>query len=292
MFMPNRILAAIVLTAFTAPVASMEPVRSASVAQSAQSPTKYVRYSAAGRIAYGILDGETIRELSGSLFESPKPTGKVVKAADVKLLAPCEPSKVIAVGLNYKTHLGERPTATYPGLFLKLPTSIIATGEDIVLPADVVNVHYEGEMVLVIGKRAHNVSAADAGQYIFGITAGNDVSEREWQKADLQWFRAKASDTFGPLGPVIVTGLNYGDLLVQTRLNGEVRQSQRTRDLIFDVPTIVSYLSRYVTLLPGDVIYTGTPGTTAAMKPGDVVEIEVEGVGVLRNTVRASAPAK
>lgn len=292
MFMPNRILAAIVLTAFTAPVASMEPVRSASMAQSAQSPTKYVRYSAAGRIAYGILDGETIRELSGSLFESPKPTGKVVKAADVKLLAPCEPSKVIAVGLNYKTHLGERPTATYPGLFLKLPTSIIATGEDIVLPADVVNVHYEGEMVLVIGKRAHNVSAADAGQYIFGITAGNDVSEREWQKADLQWFRAKASDTFGPLGPVIVTGLNYGDLLVQTRLNGEVRQSQRTRDLIFDVPTIVSYLSRYVTLLPGDVIYTGTPGTTAAMKPGDVVEIEVEGVGVLRNTVRASAPGK
>lgn len=290
--MARRILAASLLAAFTAPVAFMEPVRSASLPQSAQSPTKYVRYSAAGRIAYGILDGETIRELSGSLFESPKPTGKVVKAADVKLLAPCEPSKVIAVGLNYKSHLGERPTAKYPGLFLKLPTSIIANGDDIVLPADFVNVHYEGEMVLVIGKRAKDVSAADAGQYIFGITAGNDVSEREWQKADLQWFRAKASDTFGPLGPVIVTGLNYGDLLVQTRLNGEVRQSQRTRDLIFDVPTIVSYLSRYVTLLPGDVIYTGTPGTTAAMKPGDIVEIEVEGVGVLRNAVRASAAGK
>jgi 2-keto-4-pentenoate hydratase/2-oxohepta-3-ene-1,7-dioic acid hydratase in catechol pathway len=253
-------------------------------AASAQT-TRYVRYEAAGKISYGIQEGDTIRELAGDLFASPKPTGKSVKLSEVKLLAPCVPSKVLAVGLNYKTHLGERPAAEYPGLFAKLPTSIIGPEESIVFPPGAGNVHFEGEMVVVIGKRAKNVSATDAGNYIFGITAGNDVSERDWQKADLQWFRAKASDTFGPLGPAIVKGLNYDDLLVQTRVNGETLQSQRTKDLIFDVKTVVSYLSQFVTLEPGDVIYTGTPGTTKAMKPGDTVEIEVEGVGVLRNKV-------
>ena len=121
----------------------------------------------------------------------------------------------------------------------------------------------------------------------FGVTAGNDVSERAWQDSDLQWLRAKASDTFAPIGPAIVAGLDYDDLLVQTRVNGEVRQSERSSDLIFDIDTIVSYVSQYITLLPGDVIFTGTPGTTQAMQPGDVVEIEIEGVGVLRNTVVA-----
>jgi 2-keto-4-pentenoate hydratase/2-oxohepta-3-ene-1,7-dioic acid hydratase in catechol pathway len=124
-----------------------------------------------------------------------------------------------------------------------------------------------------------------AAEYIFGVTAGNDLSERDWQRNDLQWLRAKGSDTFGPIGPVIVRGLDPNDLLLQTRVNGEVRQSERTRDLIFDVEEIVSYVSRYVTLYPGDVIFTGTPGSTMALEPGDVVEVEVEGVGVLRNTV-------
>jgi 2-keto-4-pentenoate hydratase/2-oxohepta-3-ene-1,7-dioic acid hydratase in catechol pathway len=248
--------------------------------------TRYVRYSDAGRVSYGILEGDRIRQLAGDLFGSPKPTGRQVALAGVKLLAPCEPGKVIAVGLNYKSHLGERPAATYPGLFAKFPSSIIGPEADIIYPSDAENLHYEGELVVVIGKRARNVSVADAPQYIFGITAGNDVSERNWQRADLQWFRAKASDTFGPLGPAIVRGLDYGNLLLQTRLNGQVVQSQRTADLIFDVPTIVSYLSRYITLEPGDVIYTGTPGTTQAMKRGDVVEIELEGVGVLRNRVK------
>lgn len=248
--------------------------------------TKYVRYEAGGRIAYGLLDGDTVRELSGDLFASPKPTGRTSKLASVKLLAPCEPKKVIAVGLNYRSHLGERPSATYPGLFAKMPTSIVGPDADIVYPDGARNVHFEGELVVVIGKRAQKVAAAEAAQYIFGITAGNDVSERDWQKSDLQWFRAKASDTFGPLGPAIVRGLNYNDLLLQTRVNGEVVQSQRTKDLIFDVHTIVSYISQFVTLEPGDVIYTGTPGTTKAMKPGDVVEVELEGVGVLRNRTR------
>ncbi len=252
----------------------------------AQSVTKYVRFAEGGRVAYGVLEGETIAELDGGLFDDPKLTGRRVKLADVKLLAPVEPSKVIAVGLNYQTHLGQRSSATYPGLFAKLPTTIIGPGDAIVLPPDATNVHYEGEMVVVIGKRASHVSETDALDYVFGVTCGNDVSERDWQKNDLQWFRAKGSDTFGPLGPVIARGLDYGDLLVQTRVNGEVKQSQRTKDLIFGVPAIVSYVSRYVTLLPGDVIYTGTPGSTSAMKPGDVVEVELEGVGVLRNPVR------
>jgi 2-keto-4-pentenoate hydratase/2-oxohepta-3-ene-1,7-dioic acid hydratase in catechol pathway len=141
------------------------------------------------------------------------------------------------------------------------------------------------EMVIVIGKKGKNIPESDTGQHIFGITAGNDVSERDWQKGDLQWFRAKGSDTFGALGPCIAQGLNYNNLLVESRLNGEVRQSQRTSDLIFPVPLIVSYVSRFVTLVPGDIIYTGTPGNTKAMAPGDVIEIEVEGVGVLRNRI-------
>jgi len=257
----------------------------AMLGQQVRQTTKYVRYAVAGRTSIGILDGDTIRELQGNLFENPTPTGKRVRLSEVRLLPPCEPSKIVAVGLNYKSHLGERPAAVYPGLFAKFPTSIVATGDQIVLPPGADNVHYEGEMVLVIGKRAKNVPKGQAAEYIFGVTAGNDVSERNWQKADLQWLRAKSADTFGPIGPAVVRGLDYNDLLVQTRLNGEVRQSQRTRDLIFDVDTIVSFASQFFTLLPGDLIFTGTPGTTQAMKPGDVVEVEVERVGVLRNTV-------
>ncbi len=254
----------------------------------AQTVVRYVRYTAGARTAYGILEGETIRELAGSPLDGARATGRTRELSEVTLLAPVTPGKVIAVGLNYRSHLGTRPVAAEPGLFAKYPSSIIGPEASIVYPKDATNLHYEGELVIVIGKRASHVSKEDAASYIFGVTAGNDVSERAWQASDLQWFRAKASDTFGPLGPALVTGLNYNDLLLQTRLNGEVVQSERTKDLIFDIPTIVSYLSRYVTLEPGDVIYTGTPQTTRAMKPGDVVEIEIEGVGVLRNRVVAA----
>ncbi len=247
--------------------------------------TRFVRYSIAGKTGYGILEGETIRELNGDFLSGGIPTGRTLKVAEVRLLAPCEPSKVIAIGLNYRSHLGGRPAPEYPGLFTKLPTTIIGPGDSIVFPPGADDVHPEGELVVVVGKKASGVSVADAPQYIFGVTAGNDVSERKWQKADLQWFRAKGSDTFGPLGPAIARGLNYSDLKLETRVNGEVRQSQRTSDLLFGVHTIVSYVSQFVTLLPGDLIFTGTPGSTMAMKAGDVVEVEIEGIGVLRNTV-------
>ena len=250
--------------------------------------TQYVRYHDQGHTSYGILDGDTIRELEGDLFSAPRITGKTLRLSDVTLLPPCEPSKVIAVGLNYRSHLGDRPAAEYPGLFAKYPSSLIGHGDAIVMPADAENLHFEGELVVVIGKKAQKVSVDDAPAYIFGVTAGNDVSERTWQQADLQWLRAKASDTFGPIGPAIVTGLDYRDLLIESRLNGEVQQSERTKDMIFGVDEIVSYVSRYITLLPGDLIFTGTPGRTKAMKPGDIVEVEVEGVGVLSNRVVAA----
>jgi 2-keto-4-pentenoate hydratase/2-oxohepta-3-ene-1,7-dioic acid hydratase in catechol pathway len=260
----------------------------------AQEVTKYVRYAHNDSIAYGILDNGQVRELDGAPWHGGKPTGEVTAADNVELLAPAEPSKVIAVGYNYishredMTHEENRPIPEHPPLFLKLPTSLTGPGTDIVYPSDATDLHFEGELVIVVGKRASKVSIEDAHQYIFGVTAGNDVSERNWQANDLQWLRAKASDTFGPLGPVIVSGLDYLDLRVQTRLNGDTMQDQSSRDHIHDVHAILSFISQYVTLLPGDIIYTGTPGATSAMKPGDVVEIEVEGVGILKNRVVAA----
>jgi 2-keto-4-pentenoate hydratase/2-oxohepta-3-ene-1,7-dioic acid hydratase in catechol pathway len=240
-----------------------------------------------GKSFYGLLEGHTIRELHGSIFAGAKLTGKELSLADVKLLAPCEPSKVVAVGRNYRSHIADRniEAPKFPGLFWKPSSCIVGTDENIVLPEGANNVHYEAELVIVIGKRGKNISESEAAKHIFGVTAGNDVSERDWQKDDLQWFRAKGCDTFGVLGPCVAQGLDYNDLLVESRLNGEVRQSQRTRDLIFPVDLIVAYVSRYVTLVPGDVIYTGTPGNTRAMQPGDVIEVEVESVGVLHNRV-------
>jgi 2-keto-4-pentenoate hydratase/2-oxohepta-3-ene-1,7-dioic acid hydratase in catechol pathway len=257
------------------------------------SANRFVRYQNGDVASYGVVDSDVVWEIEGDIFGSYTITQNSFDIGNLEILAPTDPSKVIAVGLNYRSHLDmaardlgtSDEVAQYPGLFAKYPTSIVANGADIVRPVDSENLHFEGELVLVIGKTASNVSVEEAEDYIFGITVGNDISERDWQAADLQWLRAKASDTFGPVGPSIVNGLDYGDLLVQTRVNGEVRQSASSADLIFDIPTIVSYVSRYVTLFPGDLIFTGTPGTTQAMEPGDIVEVEIEGVGILRNQV-------
>ena len=264
------------------------------VATMAQETTRYVRYAGNGNTSYGIEEGDTIHQLDGPPWAGGGRTGSSVDKSDITLLAPAEPSKVIAVGYNYISHREEmtheepRPIPEHPPLFLKLPTSITGPETDVVYPADATDLHFEGELVVVIGKTASKVSPDEAGDYIFGVTAGNDVSERSWQANDLQWLRAKASDTFGPLGPAVVTGLDYLDLRVQTRLNGETMQDQSSIDHIHDIHAILSFVSQYVTLHPGDLIYTGTPGSTAAMKPGDVVEIEVEGVGVLRNRIVAA----
>jgi len=257
--------------------------------------TRYVRYDDGASTSYGIEQGDEIHQLDGAPWAGGSTTGKVSRTSDVSLLAPAEPSKVIAVGYNYISHREEmtheepRPIPEHPPLFLKLPTSITGPETDVVYPADATNLHFEGELVIVIGQTTSKISPEEAPEHIFGVTAGNDISERNWQANDLQWLRAKASDTFGPLGPAVVTGLNYLDLRVQTRLNGETMQDQSSIDHIHDIHVILSYVSQYVTLHPGDIIYTGTPGATAAMKPGDSVEIEVEGVGILRNRIVAAS---
>jgi 2-keto-4-pentenoate hydratase/2-oxohepta-3-ene-1,7-dioic acid hydratase in catechol pathway len=247
---------------------------------------RYVRYARDGQTGFGILDGDTIFELSANFLAGGEPTGRSYALRQVRLLAPVQPSKIIAVGLNYRSHLGGRPAPAVPGIFAKMPSCIAGPDDAIEIPPEAQDVHYEGEMVVVIGKTARKIAEKEAGDFVFGVTAGNDVSERVWQKEDLQWLRAKGSDTFGPLGPAVVCGVDYSNLLVSTRLNGDVKQSQRTSDLIFGVDTILSYVSRFVTLLPGDLIFTGTPGSTGPMKPGDVVEVEVEGAGTLRHPVR------
>jgi 2-keto-4-pentenoate hydratase/2-oxohepta-3-ene-1,7-dioic acid hydratase in catechol pathway len=250
-----------------------------------QEVEKFVRFNFNGQERWGLVQGEEVHPLQGNPFGEYRVMDSSLTYSDLVLLAPVNPSKVIAVGLNYQSHLGERAPSADPGLFAKYPTSIVGPGGEIVRPPDSRNLHYEGEMVIVMGKVTSNVSVEDAGDYVFGVTAGNDISERDWQRDDLQWFRAKGADTFGPVGPVLVRGLDHNNLLLETRVNGEIRQSERTLDLLFDVEEIVSYVSRYVTLYPGDIIFTGTPGSTQAMEPGDVVEVELEGVGVLRNTV-------
>ena len=262
----------------------------------AQENQTFARFEHNGSVHYGLFSGDQIQILSGAPWLGGAATGENVDANGVKLLAPVEPSKVIAVGYNYISHREEmtheenRPIPEYPPLFLKLPTSITDPDADVVYPPDATDLHFEGELVVVIGKTASKVTPEDAPNYIFGVTAGNDISERNWQANDLQWFRAKGSDDFGPLGPVVVTGLNYLDLRVQTRLNGKTMQDQSSIDHIHDINVILSYISQYVTLHPGDLIYTGTPGATAAMNPGDVVEIEVQGVGTLRNQIVSASP--
>jgi 2-keto-4-pentenoate hydratase/2-oxohepta-3-ene-1,7-dioic acid hydratase in catechol pathway len=253
----------------------------------AQSQVRYVKFEAHGIPAWGILENDTtIQELSGPPFDgTAKPTGRRTKVPDVKFLAPAEPTKVIAAGLNYRSHIGQASPAKYVGLFAKLPSSLTGHERAIIYPSDATSLHYEAEICVVIGRRGKDITEAQAKAHIFGVTACNDVSERAWQKADLQWFRAKASDTFGPMGPALVTGVDYNKLKLIGRHNGKVVQETTTDLLIFSIDHIVSYVSRYVTLEPGDVIFTGTPGTTQAMKPGDTFEVEVVGVTTLKNTV-------
>ncbi len=210
-----------------------------------------------------------------------------------KLLVPTQPRHVFAMAGNYKSHLEHVETPLkfrIPQPFFKSPSSLVRHEGRIIIPKDATEeVHFEAEMVVVIGKRARKVSKENALDYILGVTCGNDVSERYWQNdeenKDVQWWRAKGSDTFGPCGPFIVSGLDYDDLLLTLRLNGEVKQQERTSQMIHDVATQVSFISKHVTLFPGDLIFTGTSGKTSALHAGDVVEVELEGVGSLRNRV-------
>ncbi len=246
----------------------------------------YVRFERKdGSKGAGQLEGETIRVIEEPFWESAKATGERLALEAVRLLPPTEPRSIVCVGLNYSSHLQGRPAPDPPTLFFKPLSSISGPGDDIILPAGCGRVDPEGEIVIVIGKRVRNATREEAMAAIFGYTAGNDVSAREWQRADGQWWRAKGSDTFGIFGPAIVTGIEYDKLEVTTRVNGKQVQHGGANELIRDIPEIVRYVSAVMTLLPGDIIYTGTPGEPPEIKSGDSVEIEVTGVGVLRNGV-------
>ena len=247
---------------------------------------KIARYLAHGQVSYGVVEGDMVKQLSASPFEEYTITDHVHPLSEVKLLAPCVPTKILAIGLNYSSHLHDRPGPTEPMVFYKTPTSLIGPDDTIIRPKDTERLDEEAELVVVIKDRCRNVSAEQAMQHVLGYTCGNDVSARDWQAKDGNWWRAKSADTFSPAGPYIVTDLDPHDVRVSARINGKEVQSESTRYLIFNVPAIVAYTSRFVTLEPGDMIYTGTPGEPAEMKDGDVCEIEIEGIGVLRNPIK------
>ena len=253
--------------------------------------TTFARYEANGEIAYGIVEGDTIKQITAAPYEDYEVTDQTHALSEVELLAPSTPTKVVAIGLNYKSHLGDHPGPKVPEPFIKTPSSVIGHEESIVIPRDAIEdsvvVQPEAELSLVIGKRCKRATRENALSYVLGYTCGNDFSARDWQSNDLQWWRAKSSDTFTVLGPVVVTDLDPGNLRLRCRVNGKTVQDQVTSDLLHDVPAIIEFVSRVMTLEAGDVIMTGTPGSPGSVQPGDTVEIELEGVGILKNPVTA-----
>ncbi len=246
---------------------------------------RLVKFKNGGAEAWGQLDGDTIHVTGGMLGQR---TGDTVDLAGVSLLAPAEPSKIVCVGRNYLDHIRELGNMLpddslpkEPGIFLKGPNTLAEPGGTTVYPDWTENFHFEGELALVIGQRARNLTPDTALAAVLGYTCGLDLTARDRQKTDLQWFRAKAADRFCPLGPWIETDLNPADLRVRTFVNGETRQDGRTAQMIFDVTQILVYITRFVTLEPGDVVLTGTPDGVGPLSTGDTVEVEVEGIGTL-----------
>lgn len=248
---------------------------------------KICRYRCGQNEEYGLLEGDEILTLAGTPFSGIEKTGNKRTLAEVDLLAPTTPSKVVAVGLNYQEHIEEsgmqRPDA--PVLFIKPSTSVIGPGQPIIYPVSGVRVDYEAELAVVIGRKCRHVSLEEVSSVILGYTCLNDVTERLMQGVDGQWTRSKSFDTFCPLGPYIVTDIEPIGLRVEALLNGEVKQSSTTDLLIFKVNELVSFVSGVMTLLPGDVIATGTPSGIGPMEPGDTIEIRIEKIGSLINTV-------
>jgi 2-keto-4-pentenoate hydratase/2-oxohepta-3-ene-1,7-dioic acid hydratase in catechol pathway len=250
---------------------------------------KLVRFRYADRIATGAVDAgsDSIRVLKGTFFEDPLPTGEELPLDDVRLLAPVLPSKLVCVGKNYAAHAAEfgGKVPDEPLLFLKPSTAVIGPNDPISLLPISHRVDYEGELAVVIGRLARNVRAEDSYRFILGYTCANDVTLRDLQKTDDQWTRAKGFDGSCPLGPWIETDVDPNDVFVETRLNGDVVQRASSSDMVFGVATLIEYITTFMTLLPGDVLLTGTPEGVGKLSAGDVVEVEVDGVGALRNEV-------
>ncbi len=250
---------------------------------------KLVRFLAQGKPSCGVVQGDEIAELDGDFFSALKTYKGRRPLSGAELLPPCNPSKVVAVGLNYRDHAHELGFAIpdEPIIFLKPPTSVVGPVAAIIHPAASRQVDYEAELGVVIRDRTRDCSPEDTPGHILGYTCANDVTARDLQKKDGQWTRAKSFDTFCPVGPWIETDLDPSDVLIQAYLNHERRQSSRTSQLIFGVHELVSFISRVMTLEPGDLIITGTPSGIGPMKPGDEIEVRIEGIGSLKNTVRA-----
>jgi 2-keto-4-pentenoate hydratase/2-oxohepta-3-ene-1,7-dioic acid hydratase in catechol pathway len=233
------------------------------------------------------VEGDFVRPLRGTFFEDPLPTGEDIPLEQVRLLAPVLPSKVVAVGKNYVEHAAEMGGAVpeQPVIFLKPSTAVTGPDDPIPYPPQSARVDPEGELAVVIGRLARHVRAEDAGRYILGYTCANDVTARDLQAKDGQWTRAKGFDGFGPLGPWVETQLDPSDVAVELRVNGDTRQAARTSQMAFGVSELVEFITAVMTLLPGDVILTGTPAGVGPVEVGDVIEVDVEGIGVLRNQV-------
>jgi 2-keto-4-pentenoate hydratase/2-oxohepta-3-ene-1,7-dioic acid hydratase in catechol pathway len=252
---------------------------------------KIVRYQdpASGQPTYGIDEDGVVYAGEGDIFEGLTKGAEVGTIDSEKLLAPIVPGKVIAIGMNYLKHVKEldatREVPTEPVVFMKPVSSIIGPGEAIELAYPENDTHYEAELVVVMGKEAYRVSEDEALDYVLGYTAGNDVSDRVQQMGGIQWIRGKGYNTYLPLGPAIQTELDPANTVVQSRLNGELRQDDNTEGLIFGVPFLIQFLSDVMTLNPGDIIMTGTPHGVGGMHAGDTIEIIVDGVGVLANPV-------
>jgi 2-keto-4-pentenoate hydratase/2-oxohepta-3-ene-1,7-dioic acid hydratase in catechol pathway len=236
---------------------------------------------------YGWLLGAKVGEIGGNVFGRFQRKEAETPLAEVKLLAPSEPSKIVCVGRNYVEHAKElgNEVPKVPLIFLKPPSSIISNGETILLPPQSAQVEHEGELVVVIGKRGRYITAENARKHILGYTIGNDVTARDLQNSDGQWTRAKGFDTFCVFGPWIDTEFDPADAILSCRVNGQMRQMASTRDIVFNVPTLVAYISSVMTLEAGDLIFTGTPAGVGELKNGDEVVVEIEGLGVLKNPV-------
>lgn len=251
---------------------------------------KFIRFSSGSSKEHiGILKNENeIVEITGDMFGEYKKTDNVFSLDDIKVLPPTSPSKVLCVGLNYRDHAAEmnKPLPQAPMLFMKPNTAVIAHNEEIVYPSHMSKrVDYEGEIAVVIGREAYMVEERDAEDYIFGYTCINDITARDLQKIDIQFTRGKGFNTFAPFGPFIETEISPDNLGIMTLLNNEVKQDSNTDNLIFKVKTLVSFISKIMTLLPGDIIATGTPAGIGPVKPGDRLEVRIEGIGSLVNHV-------
>jgi len=248
---------------------------------------KIVRFAFDNKVRYGILKGESIQAIEDKPYRYLKPSDQYYKLSEVKLLSPCTPSKIVALGLNYRGHAEEvnAPLPNAPMIFLKPSTAVIGPEENIAYPSTSHRVDYEGELGVVIKKPVWRVSVRDALDYVLGYTCFNDITARDLQYQDKQWTRAKGFDTFAAVGPCIETELDPRNAILATYLNGELKQQANTSDLIYSVPELINFISHVMTLLPGDIIATGTPSGIGPMCPGDTVEIKIEPIGTLRNYV-------